>query len=110
MAVARHVQDNRVTSDFENSVAQSGAARTVATRSSAEDYSNRVVILGRLKAGRVRESHRLVHVFPVAEIQHSGTVTARCGMRLPVNDLQWLPAVTGMPCEHCLLHILANTR
>ncbi|HEX6351400.1 hypothetical protein [Actinophytocola sp.] len=63
-----------------------------------------MIVLGRLKAGTARESHRVVHVFALApELLHLPVVTARCGAPLPSGDLQWLPRFAGMPCESCVL-------
>jgi hypothetical protein len=69
-----------------------------------EDYSDDVILLGRLKAGTTSESRRVVHVFPLArDLLRATVVTARCGMPLPACDLQWLPGLTGMPCEQCVM-------
>jgi hypothetical protein len=68
------------------------------------DYSDQVIVLGRLKPGKVRESCRVVHVFQVApDLLHNPVVTARCGAPLPTCDLQWLPGLRGMPCEQCVM-------
>jgi hypothetical protein len=68
------------------------------------DYSDEVIVLGRLKAGKTRESHRVVHVFLlVRDLLHNAVVTARCGARLTVSDMQWLPRLAGMPCEQCVM-------
>ncbi len=68
------------------------------------DYADSVVLLGRLKAGRAVESRRVVHVFQLSpDILPVTTMTARCDAELPVDDLQWLPGLVGMPCEKCLL-------
>jgi hypothetical protein len=49
----------------------------------------------------------VVHVFLlVPEVRQATMLTARCGERLPVADLQWLPALAGMPCERCVLDSL----
>jgi hypothetical protein len=46
----------------------------------------------------------VVHVFPLArDLLRATVVTARCGMPLPACDLQWLPGLTGMPCEQCVM-------
>lgn len=74
----------------------------------ARDYSDPVVVLGRLKKGRARESLRVVHVFQLtAELLHDTVTIARCGEPLRAGDLQWLPGLTGMPCEQCVLNSLA---
>jgi hypothetical protein len=66
------------------------------------DYSDRVVLLGRLTVGR--ETRRVVHVFELSpDLLPVTELTARCDERLLVDDLQWLPGLVGMPCEKCLL-------
>jgi hypothetical protein len=66
-----------------------------------------VVFLGRIKPGHAPESRRLVHVFLLTpEARYATTLTARCGATLPVDDIHWLPHLSGMPCEHCILHSL----
>jgi hypothetical protein len=68
------------------------------------DYSDEVIVLGRLKAGKARESHRVVHVFLlVRDLLQSAIVTARCGVQLTASDMQWLPRLAGMPCERCVM-------
>jgi len=68
------------------------------------DYSDQVVVLGRLKPGKIRESCRVVHVIQlVPDLLHNPVVTARCGAPLPTGDLQWLPGLRGMPCERCVM-------
>ena len=70
----------------------------------ALDYSEQVVVLGRLKPGKIRESCRVVHVFQaVPGLLHNPVATARCGAPLPTVDLQWLPGLRGMPCERCVM-------
>lgn len=77
----------------------------------APDYSDRTVILGRVKAGRALESRRVVHVFELSpDLLHATTLTACCGGTLPVDDLQWLPRLAGMPCERCVARSLCNTQ
>lgn len=67
------------------------------------DYSDDVMVLGRLKPGTATESRRVVHVFQlVRDLLHLPMATARCGMALPTGDLQWLPRLAGMPCERCV--------
>jgi hypothetical protein len=69
-----------------------------------EDYSDQVILLGRLKAGTTSETRRVVHTFLLAPgLLHSPVVTARCGRPLPASDMQWLPGLTGMPCEQCVM-------
>ena len=68
------------------------------------DYSDQVILLGRLRAGKTRESLRVVHVFAlVPDLLRNPVVTARCGEPLRANDMQWLPGLTGMPCEQCVM-------
>jgi hypothetical protein len=67
------------------------------------DYSEPVTIIARLKAGLVRETRRIVHMFrllPGVPLGHA--LTARCGETLSIADTEWLSAGTGMPCESCL--------
>lgn len=68
-----------------------------------DDYSDPVILLGRLKPGTARESQRVVHTFLlVRTLPHDAVVTARCGAQLTASDMQWLPGLTGMPCEQCV--------
>lgn len=84
-------------------IAEPMAAIPIET-SRPEDYSDEVVLLGRLKAGTASETRRVVHVFPLAPgLLRDPVVTARCGRPLPAGDLQWLPGLTGMPCERCVM-------
>jgi hypothetical protein len=111
VTVARHAPDNLPACSIDTSLSAPGPAAAagdaIDTLRPASDYSNQAVILGRLKPGRARESHRVVHVFPLAtEGTHATTLTARCGEQLLVADVQWLPRLIGMPCDHCLLHSL----
>jgi hypothetical protein len=74
------------------------------TSQAQDDYSDPVILLGRLKPGTARESQRVVHTFLlVRDLLHDAVVTARCGAQLLVGDLQWLPGLTGMPCERCVM-------
>ncbi|GAB3904227.1 hypothetical protein ACFQ1S_01330 [Kibdelosporangium lantanae] len=89
-------------------VAASGAVRgrtaAINLLPSEHDYSDQVVLLGRLKPGTVSESRRTVHVFPVTpDLGPDTALTARCGQTLPADDVQWLPGIAGMPCEQCVL-------
>lgn len=69
-----------------------------------DDYSDPVMVLGRLKAGKTRESQRVVHTFLlVRDLLHTAVVTARCGAQLIAGDMQWLPRLAGMPCERCVM-------
>jgi hypothetical protein len=78
------------------------------TCSPTRDYSNQVIALGRLMAGKARESRRVVHAFVLTpDLRHDTALTARCGETLPIEDMQWLPGLTGMPCERCVLLSLA---
>lgn len=76
---------------------------------SARDYSDRAVLLGRIKSGRALESRRVAHVFELSpELLHATTLTAGCGADLLVDDLQWLPRLAGMPCEECVVRSVRN--
>jgi hypothetical protein len=45
-----------------------------------------------------------VHVFELSpDLLRVTTLTACCGATLPVDDLQWLPRLAGMPCEECVM-------
>jgi hypothetical protein len=69
----------------------------------APDYSDRVILLGRLKPGTALESRRVVHVFVLADADPTAAMTSLCGDSLQVSDMQWLPGMTGMPCEPCVM-------
>lgn len=76
--------------------------------SPVEDYSGEEMLLGRIKPGRVRESRRVVHIFQIDPgMRDAVTVTARCGEAVLAEDVQWLPSLTGMPCEYCVLTTFA---
>jgi hypothetical protein len=46
----------------------------------------------------------VVHVFQLtAELLDDTVMIARCGEPLRAGDMQWLPGLTGMPCERCVL-------
>ena len=80
--------------------------RTCPSRAAAppNDYSEEVIVLGRLKPGMASETRRVVHVFAlVTDLLHDAVVRARCGVALVAGDLQWLPRFAGMPCERCVL-------
>ena len=67
------------------------------------DYSDQAILLGRIKPGMAPESRRVVHVFELLpDLAHATMVTACCGDTLPVDELQWLPRLAGMPCEECV--------
>jgi hypothetical protein len=73
------------------------------------DYSDQVILLGRLKPGTALESRRVMHVFLLApDLLRQTTLTARCGEALPSDDMQWLPRLAGMPCEPCVLLSVAG--
>jgi len=75
------------------------------------DYSGELVVLGRVKVGRARESRRVVHVFALpSQAQRGITLRARCGERLPADDVQWLSGISGMPCELCVLRSMPGDR
>jgi hypothetical protein len=81
-------------------------ADVIDVRPPATDYSKPVTILGRVKPGLVRETRRVVHAFLLVSEILPDILTARCGERLSAGDLQWLPALAGMPCEQCVLNSL----
>lgn len=111
MTVTRHVPDYvRPLETHEVGLPKGTVSRTARTADGlaevggvGTDYSDHVLFLGRFKPGRTRESRRVVHVFALApQAAHGTTLTARCGEIVPVDDLQVLPGLTGMPCEYCL--------
>jgi hypothetical protein len=78
---------------------------------SVQDYSDRAILLGRIKSGLVLESRRVVHVFELTpDLPNATTLTSSCGENLLVEDLQWLPRLAGMPCEECVVHSVRNAR
>jgi hypothetical protein len=113
MTVLRHLADSA--GDLGGG-APTTLTRTLSTRAAAvdahpptSDYSDPVIILGRIKPGRARESRRVAHVFLLGtEVAADSTLTARCGEQLPVGDMDWLPGMVGMPCEPCVLHSMAE--
>jgi hypothetical protein len=112
-AVAGPVTENASTKSVEVPVAASATVRgrsaAIETPPLTSDYSDQVLLLGRLRPGMVGESRRVVHVFLLAlDIPRDTTLTARCGETLAVGDMQWLSEIAGMPCERCLLHTLAQ--
>jgi hypothetical protein len=111
MTVARHVPDNLPACSIEPALPPARAASAGGALDAlppASDYSSQPIILGRLKPGQARESHRVVHVFALTnEGPQATTLTARCGQRLLIADIQWLPRPIGMPCDRCLLRSLA---
>ena len=104
MTVVRHLRDS----------AGVGTTSTgddaIGTRTRRTDHSDQVILLGRVKQGRARESRRVAHVFLLlgSEVAPDSTLTARCGEELPVGDMDWLPGMVGMPCEPCVLHAMAD--
>ena len=93
-------------------VATAGAARggraVAHFPPSVRDYSDRAILLGRVKAGRALESRRVVHVFELSpDLSQAVTLTSGCGENLLVEDLQWLPRLAGMPCEECVVRTLS---
>ncbi len=115
MTVAREVPSDVQSLSNPLAVGVSGTARAeggvLDSPATTSDYSGQVVFLGRFRPGRAPETRRVVHVFvPAAHARHDTILTARCGERLPVVDTQLLPGMTGMPCERCLLHSLAEGR
>ena len=79
-------------------------ARTADATTRVPERAEQAVLLGRLKSGTALESQRVVHVFSATpELRESKVASARCGARLTVGDLQWLPRFTGMPCERCVM-------
>jgi hypothetical protein len=73
-------------------------------RTAPRDYSGSALLFGRLRSGTVSETRRVVHVFSLEPGMLDGAaVLARCGARLVVEELQWLPGFTGMPCERCMM-------
>jgi hypothetical protein len=86
-------------------------SRAVATfPPSVRDYSDRAILLGRIKSGLALESRRVVHVFELTPDlpDAATTLTSSCGENLLVEDLQWLPRLAGMPCEECVVHSVRN--
>jgi hypothetical protein len=65
---------------------------------------NTPVILARLLPGLVGETRRLTHFFPAPP---NGAIpevlTAYCGFTLRPGQAEHLSALTGAPCELCLL-------
>lgn len=102
--VAGHMTVDVETHGYGELIAEPRAAIPIEASRPEDDYSDEVVLLGRLKAGTASETRRVVHVFPLAPgLLHDPVVTARCGRPLPASDLQWLPGLTGMPCEQCVM-------
>lgn len=108
MTVTRHVPDTCPAREVGLDVSQRTAQHGPAPRPASErDYSDPLVVLGRIKPGHAPESRRLVHVFLLTpEARYAATLTARCGATLPADDIHWLPRLAGMPCEPCILDSL----
>jgi hypothetical protein len=111
VTVTRHVPDhvrpleNHAVGSSTGMVSRTSSTRDGLAESSppSSDYSDQVIVLGRLKPGRGWESRRVVHIFELAsQVALDSTVTARCGEPVPVADVQVLPGLTGMPCEYCV--------
>lgn len=62
------------------------------------------LFIGRLIPGLGGERARVAHLFPPQETD-TGRLRALCGARLRIADLEWLPEIGGMPCDHCLAHV-----
>lgn len=104
MDIAWHMPTGVGSGRAERPVTTPGMAVTRATTAPERDYSEQVLLLGRLKSGTARESQRVVHVIPASpDLKHSQEVAARCGERLSSCDVQWLPRFSGMPCERCVM-------
>jgi len=67
------------------------------------EHHSSVLAVGRLTAGLIGESRRSAHLFDLArESRELTSLVARCGVELPVNEIEWLSLGAGMPCERCL--------
>lgn len=67
------------------------------------DWPEPVTVIGRPAPGSVGETRRCAHLFalePGAVL--CGDMRARCGTRLSLPEIEWLPLGAGMPCEYCL--------
>ncbi|GAA3801549.1 hypothetical protein [Amycolatopsis tucumanensis] len=68
-----------------------------------EDWPGPVTVIGRPAPGTARETRRCAHLFPLEPgTVLRGALTAGCGARLRLPEIEWLPLGAGMPCEHCL--------
>lgn len=68
-----------------------------------EDWPGPVTVVGRPAPGTVRETRRCAHLFPLEPgTVLYGAMTARCGARLTLPEIEWLNLGAGMPCEYCL--------
>ncbi len=61
-----------------------------------------VLVVGRIAAGLVGESSRVVHVFAMHGGELGELLRTRCGEALSRTDIEWVAPGTGMPCEPCL--------
>lgn len=68
-----------------------------------EDWPEPFTVIGRAVRGRAPESRRCAHLFPLEPgAVLRGAMTARCGARLTLPEIEWLAPGAGMPCEYCL--------
>ncbi|NYI88901.1 hypothetical protein HNR02_002224 [Amycolatopsis endophytica] len=68
-----------------------------------EDWPGPVTVIGRTAPGLTGESGRCAHLFPLEPgAVLCGAMTARCGARLTLPEIEWLTLGAGMPCEYCL--------
>ncbi|NKQ55345.1 hypothetical protein HFP15_20885 [Amycolatopsis sp. K13G38] len=74
-----------------------------------EDWPAPVTLVGRPAPGLIGEVRRTAHLFPLEPgAVLYGSVTARCGAELYLQEIEWLSVGQGMPCECCLA--LSDTR
>ncbi|GAA3565808.1 hypothetical protein GCM10022222_57020 [Amycolatopsis ultiminotia] len=59
------------------------------------------IMLGRPLPGTVRETQRVMHVFPEPAM-YPGGIVAFCGAQFWTGDLEWCERPAGMPCVRCL--------
>lgn len=59
------------------------------------------IMLGRPLPGTVRETLRVMHVFP-EPANYPGGIVALCGAEFWSGDLEWCDGPAGMPCMRCL--------
>ncbi|MEU6646005.1 hypothetical protein ABZ863_26120 [Saccharomonospora sp. NPDC046836] len=60
------------------------------------------VMVVRLRQGTVGETRRVCHVVRVPDTA-PGELVALCGERIGPGQAELLTAITGMPCEVCLM-------
>jgi hypothetical protein len=71
------------------------------------DYSTPLTIPVRCRPGRTREGRRIAHLLRLLPGEpHGGALTALCGERLSLLDIETLRVGAGMPCELCLARCL----